>query len=50
MSIVDHYFVGKLGHVQIAPLSIAGTVVAILFMLVTWISEEKAYDKNKKTL
>ncbi|MEA3421274.1 MAG: hypothetical protein U9Q97_06325 [Acidobacteriota bacterium] len=42
MSIIDLYFVGKLGHVQIASLSIAGTVVAILVMLVTWISVEKA--------
>ncbi len=32
-SMVDLYFVGRLGHVEIAALSIAGTVVAILMMI-----------------
>jgi len=33
-SMVDLYFVGRLGHLQVAALSISGTIVAILMMLV----------------
>ena len=34
LSMVDLYFVGRLGHVEVAALSIAGAAVAILIMLV----------------
>ena len=37
-SMVDLYFVGKLGHIEVAALAIAGTVVAILMMMVQGIS------------
>ena len=37
-SMVDLYFVGKLGSVEIAALAIAGTVVAILMMVVQGIT------------
>ena len=37
-SMVDLYFVGRLGHIEVAALSIAGTVVSILIMLVMGIS------------
>jgi putative MATE family efflux protein len=37
-SLVDLFFVGKLGHVEVAALSIAGTVMAILMMLVQGIA------------
>jgi len=37
-SMVDLFFVGGLGHVEVAALSIAGTVVAILMMLVQGIA------------
>jgi putative MATE family efflux protein len=33
-SLVDLFFVGRLGHVEVAALSLAGTVMAILLMLV----------------
>jgi Na+-driven multidrug efflux pump len=33
-SLVDLFFVGKLGHVEVAALAIAGTTMAILSMLV----------------
>jgi putative MATE family efflux protein len=38
LSLVDLYFVGRLGHVQVAALSIAGAAVAVLIMLVAGIS------------
>jgi putative MATE family efflux protein len=37
-SMVDLYFVGKLGHIEVAALAIAGTVVAILMMMVQGIT------------
>ncbi len=37
-SMVDLFFVGRLGHTEVAALSIAGTVVSILMMLVQGIS------------
>ena len=37
-SMVDLYFVGRLGHIEVAALSIAGTVVSILMMLVMGIA------------
>jgi len=37
-SMVDLYFVGRLGHIEVAALAIAGTVVAILMMMVQGIS------------
>jgi len=37
-SMVDLYFVGELGHVEVAALAIAGTVVAVLTMLVQGIA------------
>lgn len=37
-SMVDLYFVGQLGHIEVAALSIAGTVVSILMMLVQGIA------------
>lgn len=37
-SMVDLFFVGKLGHIEVAALSIAGTVVAVLMMLVQGIA------------
>lgn len=33
-SVVDLFFVGRLGHIEVAALSIAGTVMAVLTMLV----------------
>jgi putative MATE family efflux protein len=33
-SMVDLYFIGRLGHLQVAALSISGTIVAILMMIV----------------
>jgi len=35
---VDLFFVGKLGHIEVAALAIAGTVVAVLMMLVQGIA------------
>jgi putative MATE family efflux protein len=35
---VDLYFVGRLGHIEVAALAIAGTVVAILMMMVQGIT------------
>jgi putative MATE family efflux protein len=37
-SMVDLYFVGRLGHIEVAALGIAGTVVAILMMMVQGIT------------
>ncbi len=37
-SMVDLYFVGRLGHIEVAALAIAGTVVAILMMMVQGIT------------
>lgn len=37
-SMVDLFFVGRLGHVEVASLSIAGTVMAIMMMLVQGIA------------
>lgn len=37
-SMVDLYFVSELGHVEVAALAIAGTVVAVLAMLVQGIA------------
>ncbi len=37
-SMVDLYFVGKLGHIEVAALAIAGTVVAIFMMMVQGIT------------
>ncbi len=37
-SMVDLYFVGRLGHIEVAALAIAGTVVAILMMVVQGIT------------
>ncbi len=37
-SIVDLYFVGRLGHVEVAALSIAGTVLSVLMMFVMGIA------------
>lgn len=60
-SMVDLFFVGRLGHVEVAGLSIAGTVVAILMMLVQGIAVgtmvlishftgEKNYQMSDKVL
>ena len=60
-SLVDLFFVGRLGHVEVAALSIAGTVVAILMMLVMGIAVgttalvahftgEKNYEMSDKVL
>jgi putative MATE family efflux protein len=60
-SMVDLYFVGKLGHIEVAALSIAGTVVAILMMLVQGIAVgtvalvaqfvgEKEYEKADEVM
>lgn len=38
LSLVDLYFVGRLGYVEVAALSIAGAAVAVLIMLVSGIS------------
>ncbi|OYD14331.1 hypothetical protein CH330_08985 [candidate division WOR-3 bacterium JGI_Cruoil_03_51_56] len=37
-SMVDLYFIGRLGHVQVAGLAIAGTVIAVMVMLVQGIA------------
>ncbi|HPP66557.1 MAG TPA: MATE family efflux transporter, partial [bacterium] len=37
-SMVDLFFVGKLGHIEVAALAIAGTTIAILMMLVQGIA------------
>ena len=37
-SMIDLYFVGRLGHIEVAALAIAGTVVAIMMMLVQGIA------------
>jgi len=60
-SMVDLYFVGKLGHIEVAALSIAGVVVAILMMLVQGIAVgtlalvaqfvgEKKYEKADEVM
>ena len=60
-SIVDLFFVGRLGHIEVAALSIAGTVMAIMMMLVQGIgvgttalishfTGEKNYEKSDEVL
>ncbi|MCW1734464.1 MATE family efflux transporter [Anaerorudis cellulosivorans] len=60
-SLVDLFFVGKLGHVEVAALAIAGTTMAILTMLVQGIgvgtmalishfTGEKNYEMSDKAL
>ena len=61
VSIVDLFFVGRLGHTEVAALSIAGTVMAIMMMLVQGIgvgttalishfTGEKNYEKSDEVL
>ncbi len=60
-SMVDLFFVGRLGHVEVAALSIAGTIVGILMMVVQGIAVgtmalishftgEKNYEMSDKIL
>ncbi|HPC36862.1 MAG TPA: MATE family efflux transporter [Candidatus Marinimicrobia bacterium] len=60
-SMVDLFFVGKLGHIEVAALSIAGTTMAIMMMLVQGIgvgtvalvahfTGEKNYEKSDEVL
>jgi Na+-driven multidrug efflux pump len=37
-SMVDLFFVGRLGHIQVAAIAISGTIVAILMMLIQGIA------------